>query len=118
MAIDAPAAGVIAEVLTTRCTSGSCRRHGPPPDSGVPEADDVGASIAGHVGQEARVAVDAPAAGVIAEVVTTRCGASNCHRPERHRDAAIAEADDVGASIAGQVASKRGWRSTRQPPAS
>ena len=43
-------------------------------DAGVAEADDVGAAVAGDVGEEAGVPVDLPAAGLGAEVVDGRPG--------------------------------------------
>jgi hypothetical protein len=38
------------------------------PYADIPEADDVGAVVAGQVGEEPRVLLDALAAGVVAEV--------------------------------------------------
>ena len=74
-------------------------------DAGVAEADDVGAAVAGDVGQEARVLVDPPAAGVVAEVGDTSCGALKVPSAvgARDLDAGVAEADDVGAAVAGDV---------------
>jgi hypothetical protein len=65
------------------------------PDAGFAEADDVGAFVAGGVGEEARVALDAPAAGAVAE---DRHFSRESHRggrgssPELHRLRAPANA--------------------------
>ena len=74
-------------------------------DAGVAEADDVGAAVTGGVGEEPRVLVDPPAAGVVAEVVDDELdGARRCRRlGARDIDAGVAEADDVGAAVAGGV---------------
>ena len=71
MPLDAPPAGVVAEVVDYARDRAEAavrlgERHIHP---GVAESDDVGAAIAGDVDDEARVLVDAPAAGVVAEVV-------------------------------------------------
>ena len=74
-------------------------------DAGVAEADDVGPAVAGEVGEQARMLVDPPAAGLEAEV-----GEHELRRLERavavaERDlhAGVAEADDVGPAVAGDV---------------
>ena len=75
-------------------------------DAGVAEADDVGAAVAGDVGEEARMLVDPPAAGSKPKSVMTGTGVK-CERAvavaERDVHAGVAEADDVGAAVAGQV---------------
>ena len=70
MPIHPPAAGVVAEVVDDQlrrleAAVGLSARH---PDAGVAEADDVGRTIAGGVGQEPRMPVYPPAACVVAEV--------------------------------------------------
>ena len=107
MLVDPPAAGLEAEVgeheprRLERAVAVAQRR----PHAGVAEADDVGAAVAGDVGQEARVLVDAPAAGLEAEV-----GEHELRRLEgavavaqRRPHAGVAEADDVGPAVAGDV---------------
>src|SRR5438552_3809610 len=75
------------------------------PDPSIAKADNVGAPVAGQVGQEAWVLLDAPAAGVIAEVIDHQLrrleGAVAII--ERYPDPGIAKADDVGPPVAGQV---------------
>ena len=72
MFVDLPAAGVEAEVvehgdgLELEAAVAVAERD---VDAGVAEADDVGAPVAGDVGEQAWVFVDAPAAGLVAEVV-------------------------------------------------
>ena len=74
--------------------------------AGIAETDDVRPPDTAQVGEEARMHVDAPAAGFVAEV------ADDGHRLEAERpvavavgdvDARVAEADDVGATVASHV---------------
>jgi hypothetical protein len=99
VALDAPAAGVVAEVVDhpldrPEAAVAVAERD---VDAGAPEADDVGPPVAGDVGEEAGVALDAPATGVVAEVVDhplDPLGAAVAVA-ERHVDADAPEADDV-----------------------
>ena len=74
-------------------------------DSCVAETDDVGASITGKICEETRVPVNAPSSGVVAEIVDDEPG--RLERAvavvERDLHACVAEADDVGETIAGKV---------------
>ena len=68
--IDSPAAGLVAEVLDD-AADGAERAVGLGArdlDAGVAESDDVGAAVAGGVGQEPRMPVHPPTAGLVAEV--------------------------------------------------
>jgi hypothetical protein len=70
----------------------------------VAEADEVGASVAVDVGDEARVAVDTPA-GSVAErrAHAFRSGEAATRLPARHPDAVVAEAHEVGTAVATEV---------------
>ena len=66
MGVNAPAAGLLSEVrehdswrLERPVAVTECR-----PNAGLTEADDVGATVAGEVRQQARVAIDPPARGI------------------------------------------------------
>ena len=76
-------------------------------DARAAEAEDVDASVAGDVGQEARVAVDSPAARilVVPESAAYQLGLLEAAVAfvARHPDAFVAEADDVRVLIAGDV---------------
>ena len=108
MFVDLPAAGVEAEVvehgdgLELEAAVAVAERD---VDAGVAEADDVGAPVAGDVGEQAWVFVGAPAAGLVAEVVEDelRGGEGAVAVAERDVDAGVAEADDVGAAVTGDV---------------
>ncbi len=106
--VDAPAAGLVAEVVEDELggREGAVAVAERDVDAGVAEADDVGAPVAGDVGQEAWVFVDLPAAGVEAEVVEHGDGLeleAAVAVAECDVDAGVAEADDVGAAVAGDV---------------
>ena len=107
MLVDAPAAGLVAEVVHDAGdgAEGAVGLGARDVDPGVAEADDVGAAVAGGVGQEPRMPVDAPAAGLVAEVVhDAGDGAEGAvGLGARDVDAGVAEADDVGAAVAGGV---------------
>ena len=81
---------------------GVCQRH---VHAGIAEADDVGAAVAGDVGEEARMFLDPPAASLEAEV--GQHGPGRAERPiavaERDIHPGVAEADDIGAAVAGDV---------------
>ena len=87
------------------------------PHAGVAEADDVGAAVAGDVGQEARVLVDAPAPASKPRSASTnlRCLERAVAVAERRPHAGVAEADDVGAAVAGDVGQEA--RVLLHPPA-
>ena len=75
-------------------------------DPGVAEADDVSAAVTGDIGEEAGVPVDPPAAGLGAEVVDGRhgrVGEGAVSVGQRDVDAGVAEPDDVGAAVTGDV---------------
>ena len=80
MFLDPPAAGVIAEIGDhhLRGGEGSVRLRARHPDPGIAEADDVGPAVAGGVGHEARMFLDPPAAGVIAEIADHHLRGEEC----------------------------------------
>ena len=69
------------------------------------EADDVEPAVARDVGQESGVAIDPPATGSGAEVVDDESGRAEgaVAAGRRHPDAVVAEPDDVGPAVAGEV---------------
>src|SRR5262249_20620633 len=69
--VDTPASGDVAEVVDDplRRLEGAVAVVARDVDPGVTEADDVRAAVARHVDDEARVLVDTPASGDVAEVV-------------------------------------------------
>ena len=88
------------------------------PDAAIAEADDISASVARKVGEEAWMLVHPPPAGVVAEI---------CHDElrglegaiavvEADPDAAIAKADDISASVARKVGEET-WMLVHPPPA-
>ena len=70
MLVDAPAAGLVAEVVDDelRCLETAVGLRARDPGAVGAEADDVGAAVAARIGEEARMLVDSPAARVVAEV--------------------------------------------------
>ncbi len=78
------------------------------PDAGVAEADDVGAPVAGDVGDEARVACRRASPGRSRSRRADRRRRRRCRRrcSARRPDAGVAEADDVGAPSPVRSASK------------
>ncbi len=90
----------------------------PEPDPGISEADDVRATVARHVGEEARVLFDTPPGGVT-EIPDDQlwCLEGAVAVIERDPDPGVSEADDVRTTSPVRSARKRGWRSTRQSPA-
>ena len=112
MLVDSPAL-VVAEVVENEpgLLEGAVAVGQRDVDPGVAEADDVGAAVAGDVGDEAGVPVDLPAAGLGAEVVDGRhgrVGEGAVSVGEGDVDAGVAEADDVGAAVAGEVGEEAG----------
>ena len=104
MLVDAPAAGFGAEIgddrprLSWNVPSPLLERD---VHAGVAEADDVGAAVAGDVGEEAWMLVDAPAAGLEAEI------REHGLRLERERAVAVAQRD-VHAGVAEARRCRRG----------
>ena len=88
-------------------------------DAVVAEADDVGAAVAGEVGEEAGVLVDAPAP-VVAEVVENEPGGWKVPSPlESATSTAASPKPTMSARPSRRtLGEERGCRSTRQPPAS
>ncbi len=91
------------------------------PHAGVAEADDVGLAVAGDVGQEARVLVDAPAACFEARSLPARTAAPGtcrrrCSAPSTRRHRRSRRCRPRPSPV--MSARKRGCLSTRQPPAS
>lgn len=83
------------------------------------EADDVDASVAGDVGQEAGVAVYPPAACVlvVSEAAAHQLGSFEAAVAVvvRYPDTLVAEADDVGVLVAGDVGEEPGCFSPVHP---
>ena len=79
------------------------------PDAGVAEPDDVGLAVSGDVDDEARVLVDAPAL-IVSEVPDDepRRLERAVAVAERDPDAGVAEADDVGLAVSGDVGDEAG----------
>jgi hypothetical protein len=71
--LHAPAAGVVPEVgdHEADCVEDASRERTGHVHTGIAEPDDVRAAVAGGVGEEPRVPLDAPAAGVVPEEGTT-----------------------------------------------
>ena len=71
MPVDLPAAGFEPEVVDDQAHRAERAIAVPERDvhAGIPKANDVGPAVTGHVGEEARVPVDPPAAGFEPEVV-------------------------------------------------
>ena len=107
MLVHAPAAGFEAEVgehelrRLERPVAVAQRR----PHAGVAEADDVGPAVAGDVGEEARVLLDPPTAGLEPEVRQHELwiGEESAALAERRPHSGVPEPDDVGAAVAGDV---------------
>ncbi len=78
------------------------------PDARVSEADDVGAAVAGEVGEEARVFLGPPAARVVAEVLDDEPRALEraVAVVEGHPHPGVSEPDDVRTAVAGEVGEK------------
>ena len=77
MLVDAPAAGFEAEVGehgTRRAVNVPSPLLSATYTPASPKPDDVGTAVAGDVGDEARMLVDAPAAGSKPKSATTGCG--------------------------------------------
>ena len=73
MLVDTPSARVVAEVGEHHLwgLEGPIAVVERDPDAGVAEADDVRPAVARQIGQEARMALDTPPAGGVAEVANT-----------------------------------------------
>src|SRR5690606_14967811 len=81
------------------------------PHAFVAEADDVRDADASQIGEEARMPVDAPAPGDVAEILEHGHGRepeAAVAVAERHVDAGIAEPDDVRAAVAVDVGEEAG----------
>ena len=74
-------------------------------DSRITESDHVGPTVAGDVGEQSKVTLDPPAAGVKAEILQhhPRRMEAAVAAVERNEQPGIGEADDVGAAIAGEI---------------
>jgi hypothetical protein len=111
MPVDTPATSLVAEVRDDQpwCLEGPITVVERDPDPCVSEPDNIRPSVAGQVGEEARVPFDPPAAGHIAECGNHEVG--GLEGPvaviEGTPDPCVSEPDNI-----------RGCRSTRQPPAS
>ena len=124
MLVDAPAAGF--EPKSPSTTRGGLERAVAVAqrdiDACIAETDDVGATVAGDVGEKSRVLVDAPSAGFVSEVVdaSDESNGSNVPSPllSATLNSRVAEARRFGAPSPVMSARKRGCLSTRQPPAS
>ena len=90
MAVHPPAAGVVAEVVDDQVEwcLGPVGLGAGDVDAGVAQADDVRTSVAGGVGHEPGMLVDASATGVVAEVVDDKRGSSMARRANVEANAA------------------------------
>jgi hypothetical protein len=89
----------------------------PDPDPGVSEADDVGTTVAVQVGEEARVHVNTPPSGVMAEVSDDQLWPlkGTVAIVTRDPDSGISKAHHVGTAIAGEVG-EEAWMLVDTPP--
>jgi hypothetical protein len=106
MLVDSPT-GIIAEIgngerRLLECAVAPAQRD---PYAGVPESDDVEYACPREVGQESRMLVDPPAAGIIAEILhdALRRPEPAVAVAERDPNAIVKEADDVGDAVAAEI---------------
>ena len=101
MPLDPPAAGVVAEIGDDElgCLEAAVGLGARNPDPGIAEADDIGAAVAAGVGHDARMAVDPPAASVIAEIAHREL-----RRPAEMAGREVAQGEGVALHQAGHTA--------------